>query len=143
MRSLEKNPARRFQTAEEMARALGYSAPMHYEGGQALGTDSAIARPKDYGPFGPPGQLKLVRFDNAVIPLNIGVTPLNRRDVNSADGEISREHAQVTYRAGTWWVQDVGSTYGTYVNTLRIFEPVMLQPGDRIQMGRTVLHVAE
>jgi len=76
-----------------------------------------------------------------VISLKAGTTPLNRHDVNSGDQEISREHARVVRREGYYWIEDLGSANGTYVNGLRIFSPQVLRPGDQIQLGRTMLRV--
>jgi len=153
LRALEKDPHRRFQTAEEMARALGYTGPMH---GPTM-AQLTISPPVPTGApgAGPPyvpevrpspsityaQPLKLVRFDGVVIPLSAGVTLLNRRNVNPGDGEISREHARVVQRGGYYWIEDVGSTNGTFVNGLRIFSPQLLRPGDEIRLGQTTLRV--
>ncbi len=155
LRALEKDPTRRFQTAEEMARALGYTAPMH--GGEAIQpmiapplptgmpvTISPVATGAVPAPSLPPQPrlLKLVRFDGIEIPLSGPVTVLNRRTVNPGDGEISREHARIVQRGGYYWIEDMGSTNGTFVNGLRIFSPQVLQPGDEIRLGQTKLVVA-
>lgn len=57
-----------------------------------------------------------------------------------SDPQISRTHARV-YSAGSGEcvVEDLGSTNGTLVNGRRIAAPVILQPGDRITVGETVL----
>ncbi len=47
-------------------------------------------------------------------------------------------HACTTATA-TLWIEDVGSTNGTYVNGERIAQPVKLVKGDRVQLGETVL----
>lgn len=74
-----------------------------------------------------------------MIPLRAGKTPLNRRDMNPSDLEISREHAQVVQRGGYYWIEDLGSANGTFINGLRIFTPQVLKPGDEVRLGRTVL----
>lgn len=144
MRALDKDRNRRFGTAEEMARALGYTAPMH--GGEIAPTPAVAAAPVTAPPYQPPpapipGALRLVRKDGVVISLKAGITPLNRRDVNSGDQEISREHARVVQREGHYWIEDIGSANGTFVNDLRIFSPQVLKPGDQIRLGRTMLRV--
>jgi len=155
MRALEKDRNRRFRTAEEMARALGYTAPMH--GGEVAPVSAVAAAPAAAPPYQPapavapppslslsvpmPGALRLVRMDGAVISPGAGTTSLNRRDVNSGDLEISRGHARVVQRGGYYWIEDIGSANGTFVNGLRIFSPQVLRPGDQIQLGRTVLQV--
>ena len=156
MRALEKDRNRRFRTAEEMARALGYTAPMY--GGEAALVPAMAPMPAATPPYQPvpaatsppqplaslamPGALRLVRVaDGVVIPLRPGTTPLNRRDVNSGDLEISRTHARVVQRGGYYWIEDMGSSNVTFVNGLRIFSPQVLRPGDQIRLGRTVLQV--
>ncbi|MDI6831617.1 MAG: FHA domain-containing protein [Actinomycetota bacterium] len=55
------------------------------------------------------------------------------------DEFASNQHARV-YRTGEgYFVEDLGSTNGTYVNGRRINYPIGLRYGDRIRVGRTVL----
>ncbi len=51
---------------------------------------------------------------------------------------VSRRHARITARDGAHWIEDLGSTNGTYRNgfQLAIGERAQLQPGDRILLGR-------
>lgn len=145
MRALEKDRNRRFRTAEEMARALGYTGPMH-AGEAPVPQPAAVAVPQApvyVQPLPWSGALRLVRTDGMVVPLADRVTWLNRRDVNPNDLEISRQHARVVQRGGYHWIEDVGSSNGTFVNGLRIFSPQVLQPGDEIRLGQTVLQVEE
>jgi hypothetical protein len=48
---------------------------------------------------------------------------------------VSAEHAQISWEEGQWWVADLRSTNGTYVNGSRITVSTALQPGDQIQVG--------
>jgi FHA domain len=57
------------------------------------------------------------------------------------DTFASTVHARTYERDGALWVEDVGSTNGTMVNTARIDKPTRLRKGDRIQLGETVLEV--
>lgn len=145
MRALEKNRDQRFRAAEEMARALGYASPMHH--GEAAPAQASLAQaaPVAYPSALPAasGPLRLVRSDGVVIQLNPDVTLLSRRQVNSADMLISRDHARVVYQGQHYWIEDVGSANGTFVNELRIFNPQVLRPGDQIRMGHTLLSVDE
>ncbi|MCA9675324.1 MAG: FHA domain-containing protein [Kofleriaceae bacterium] len=60
-------------------------------------------------------------------------------DVCVDEPDVSREHAQVTFRAGRHVVRDLGSENGTQVNGSPVTEHV-LRPGDRIQIaGSAVL----
>jgi pSer/pThr/pTyr-binding forkhead associated (FHA) protein len=85
--------------------------------------------------------LHLERRDGTTIRLGRDTTPLNRRDVDPSDREISRQHARVVKRGGHYWIEDMRSSNGTYLNDLRIFSPQVLRPGDEIKLGRTVLQV--
>lgn len=60
-------------------------------------------------------------------------------DVVLPDANVSRTHAEVRPRGGGWIVADLGSTNGVSVNGARIERPHALRPGDRIEMGTTVL----
>jgi len=58
------------------------------------------------------------------------------------DQTCSRRHAEVTPDAGEWFIRDLGSANGTYVNGTRIGpERVRLHVGDQIRAGSTVLLV--
>ena len=50
---------------------------------------------------------------------------------------ISRIHAAILFDGGSWFIEDVGSTNGTYVNdeVLQLGNRHRLQPGDRIGLG--------
>lgn len=61
----------------------------------------------------------------------------------AADHELSRTHARITRTAqGSYLLEDLGSTNGTYLNGWRIPSAQMLSPGDCIWVGQTVLEVA-
>lgn len=57
------------------------------------------------------------------------------------DSFVSQNHARIYRRDGRLWLEDLGSTNGTYLNTKALSAPAVLHRGDRIQMGRTVLEV--
>ncbi len=58
------------------------------------------------------------------------------------DTFASTVHARVFERDGAVYVEDLGSTNGTYVNGLRLAAPVVLRPGDHLQVGSTVLEAS-
>lgn len=55
------------------------------------------------------------------------------------DTFVSHIHARVFRRDGGLWVEDLGSTNGTFVNGAKVTAAVPLQWGDRLQVGKTVL----
>jgi Nif-specific regulatory protein len=76
-----------------------------------------------------------------VYPLQRGVTygvgrsPKNR--IVLADDLSSRDHAEVAFAEGEWYVRDLGSTNGTKVNGRVVRGDQALEPGDRVQFGST------
>lgn len=58
------------------------------------------------------------------------------------DTFISSVHARVFYRGGEFWLEDLGSTNGTWLNEDRLSDgPMRLQRGDRMKVGSTTLEV--
>ncbi len=58
-----------------------------------------------------------------------------------SDEFASGRHARVYAEGDQWWIDDLGSTNGTYVGPQRIDEHVPLHEGSRIRIGTTVLEV--
>jgi pSer/pThr/pTyr-binding forkhead associated (FHA) protein len=75
-------------------------------------------------------------------PLTVGRGTQN--DV-SIDGDefASARHVRVEPRRDGVWVSDVGSTNGTYVNSVRIDRPRKLVQGDVVRVGETELRFEE
>jgi len=57
------------------------------------------------------------------------------------DTYVSQMHARLYGENGTWYVKDLGSTNGTFVNDQKLAAPAMVQPGDKIRVGTTVLEL--
>jgi len=54
------------------------------------------------------------------------------------DTYASQQHARIFVNDGSYFVEDIGSTNGTYVNGRKISYPLGLRAGDRIKIGKTV-----
>lgn len=75
-------------------------------------------------------------------PLTGDVVIVGREEgvgVSIHDPEVSRRHARISWQAGRYVLEDMGSTNGTYLNGEQVTSPQPLQPGDTIGMGQTVL----
>ncbi len=57
------------------------------------------------------------------------------------DSYSSTVHARLYRSGGQIWVEDLGSTNGTFVNSERISQPSRLAKGDLLQIGATVFEV--
>jgi hypothetical protein len=55
------------------------------------------------------------------------------------DPNVSRQHAEVRPRGGSWVVTDLGSTNGSNLNGRRLTSPEVLKPGDELDIGTTTL----
>jgi hypothetical protein len=60
-------------------------------------------------------------------------------DVTVDDPNVSRNHAEVRPRGGSWVLNDLGSTNGSRLNGRRVEGSEVLKPGDEIEVGTTVL----
>jgi pSer/pThr/pTyr-binding forkhead associated (FHA) protein len=59
------------------------------------------------------------------------------------DDYSSTRHARVFQSEGEWWVEDLGSTNGTYLDGQRVTRPVPAEIGGSIRIGRTTLNIAK
>jgi pSer/pThr/pTyr-binding forkhead associated (FHA) protein len=90
------------------------------------------------------GRLTVLESPEDEPPANstIALGPINSigRNVNNTiyveDDFVSATHAMLTFRGRSWFVEDQGSTNGTYVNGHRIDRPVALSFGDEVTVGR-------
>lgn len=60
-------------------------------------------------------------------------------DVVLEDANVSRQHAEIRPRGGSWVLSDLGSTNGSSLNGRRIDGPEVIKPGDEIELGTSVL----
>jgi hypothetical protein len=99
--------------------------------GQALGRLVVVAAPEGRPEPG------------ASIPLD-AVNTIGR-DVNNSividDSCVSAEHALLTFRGRAWYVEDRGSTNGTWLNGQRVETYMSLGYGDELQIGQVRLRL--
>lgn len=71
-----------------------------------------------------------------------GIFPDVDLDADDPEAKVSRRHARITCRAGQYFIEDLGSTNGTFINRGRRLLPGDRQPlsdGDEIIIGKTFL----
>ena len=71
-----------------------------------------------------------------------GVFPDVDLDPDDPEAKVSRRHARITLRDGQYFLEDLGSTNGTFVNRGKRLFPGVRQPlndGDEIILGKTFL----
>jgi len=57
------------------------------------------------------------------------------------DDYSSQQHARVFPRSGEWYVEDLGSTNGTFVGKTRVEEPTLLPLGSQLRVGQSTLEL--
>jgi hypothetical protein len=71
-----------------------------------------------------------------------GIFPDVDLDSDDPEAKVSRRHARITRRSGQYYIEDLGSTNGTFVNRGRRLLPGDRQPlrdGDEVIVGKTFL----
>lgn len=62
-------------------------------------------------------------------------------NLSITDDHASGHHALFQSAHSLWYVEDLGSTNGTWLNGRRIFASQRLKKGDKVKIGRTVITV--
>ncbi len=79
-----------------------------------------------------------------VIPLGAADVTIGRAPSSTLvldDDYASNAHARLSLVNGSWVVEDLGSTNGTWIDRQRITTPTPLSVGHQLKVGRTVLEL--
>jgi hypothetical protein len=84
------------------------------------------------------------RTPRLVLPLRGSVLLGRSRECDCvlADATVSAKHAALHYAEGSWWLRDLASTNGTFVNGWRVIGEVELRDGDEVTFGGTSYRIA-
>jgi hypothetical protein len=101
----------------------------------------------DDGPIVQAGRIVVVQSpvldDDAEWELNSAPVAIGRSGQNDitldSDEYASAKHARIEPRRDGVWLEDVGSTNGTFLNGIRVTRPRKLTPGDVVRIGETEL----
>jgi hypothetical protein len=99
-------------------------------------------------PSGRSAARKLVVTEGALAgtTIKLGDSPvtLGRADDSTlvlTDDYASTRHARLSPGAGTWTLEDLGSTNGTYLGSTKVSGPTPVPVGQQIRIGKTVLEL--
>jgi pSer/pThr/pTyr-binding forkhead associated (FHA) protein len=84
-----------------------------------------------------------VRLDSAVdgTPILIGRGP--DAAIRLDDDYVSTRHARIGVSGDTWYVEDLGSTNGTYIGNQRLTQATAIQLGTQVRVGKTTLELGK
>jgi pSer/pThr/pTyr-binding forkhead associated (FHA) protein len=57
------------------------------------------------------------------------------------DDFASGRHARIFRRDGTWFVEDLGSTNGTFLGSAKLTKPMLVEVGSTLRIGKTVFEL--
>jgi hypothetical protein len=83
-------------------------------------------------------ELKSFRYTHPEI--TIGRDPAS--DCFLEDKTISAQHARMSFHHGQWWIEDLKSTNGTFLNQEAVVEPLVLTAGDLLRCGQVQFQVS-
>ena len=58
------------------------------------------------------------------------------------DKTVSAQHARLSYRQGQWWIEDLRSTNGTFLNQEPVSLPLVVTTGDEIRFGQVAFIIS-
>lgn len=111
----------------------------------AAGAGVAVA-PPETAPAEPTVRLAVVEgaLTGTIVPLGASAVLIGRGPACTlvlTDDYASTRHARIYPHQGGWWVEDLDSTNGTFVDGERIDAPRELRPGVAVRIGQTVLEL--
>ena len=92
---------------------------------------------------GAPTQLVISEGTNAGVTVALGSDPilLGRgadATIRLDDDYVSTRHARFVPHGDDWFVEDLGSTNGTYIGSQRITTPMVVAVGVQVRVGKTI-----
>jgi hypothetical protein len=82
-----------------------------------------------------PGRAPLARGERIGVISGATVGRTAGNTIRLEEDSISSRHAVLRFEGGRWWVEDLQSTNGTYVNESRVTGRCPLHAGDVVQFG--------
>ncbi|GGF47461.1 FHA domain-containing protein [Marmoricola endophyticus] len=118
------------------------SARREAEGGKSAKRQPKAARPRR----GDPRSVVIVQGDNRGEVISLELAPLligrgSDAAIRLDDDYVSTRHARIATDQTQWYVEDLGSTNGTYVGSTRITQPTTLTLGSQVRIGKTILEL--
>jgi len=123
-----------------------FGARVAQGGAREAAAPKARRQPKPKARKGSPTHVLVVdgankgeRADLAEAPILIGRG--SDAAIRLDDDYVSTRHARIASSGDQWFVEDLGSTNGTYIGSARITQPTTLTLGTQVRIGKTLLEL--
>ena len=95
---------------------------------------------------GSPSKVAVTQGGNAGITVPLANAPIligrgNDAAIRLDDDYVSTRHARIAASGDQWFVEDLGSTNGTYIGSVRITQPTTIALGTQVRIGKTILEL--
>ncbi len=95
---------------------------------------------------GSPTHVAVTQGSNAGITVGLDRAPIligrgNDAAIRLDDDYVSTRHARIAAAGDQWFVEDLGSTNGTYIGSVRITQPTTITLGTQVRIGKTILEL--
>ncbi len=95
---------------------------------------------------GVPSKLQIVGGPNSGQSVPLGDEPIllgrgTDASIRLDDDYVSTRHARFATNGEQWFVEDLGSTNGTYLGSQRITSPVPIGLGIQVRLGKTIVEL--
>ncbi len=97
-------------------------------------------------PRGAPTHVAITEGPNAGETISLDEAPLligrgSDAAIRLDDDYVSTRHARIASTDDQWFVEDLGSTNGTYMGSSRLTHPTSLSLGSQVRIGKTTLEL--
>jgi pSer/pThr/pTyr-binding forkhead associated (FHA) protein len=65
----------------------------------------------------------------------------NNCELSVMDEALSAHHARIIFHHGQWWLEDLNSTNGTFLNHEKLIVPAVVITGDEFKCGNTFFNI--
>jgi pSer/pThr/pTyr-binding forkhead associated (FHA) protein len=135
-------------SAISVIRSDMFGARAAREGSRSQARSAAKAsKPRPSKPRrGTPTAVAIVEGGNKGESVSLDGAPLligrgNDAAIRLDDDYVSTRHARIGSSGDQWYVEDLGSTNGTYVGASRISQPTAISLGTQIRIGKSILEL--
>ena len=97
-------------------------------------------------PRGAPTHVAITEGANAGENISLDLAPLligrgSDAAIRLDDDYVSTRHARIASSGDQWFVEDLGSTNGTYIGTARLTQATAITLGTQVRIGKTILEL--